>query len=176
MEQYRKQVVKTEKTLTRQQKERIRREKETAQRCRHEKRIQARDEKVFQKVKTQHQRRLKDIQARKERVKEEQTKLTEQQVKQAQRAHQEKQNKRAELTRQQKQEAIARDKKKLVKKQSSKSKSRKGPEIAARSYDEIYSVQIAATLQHQHNVDDVRCTGLPANYESCDETFFPASY
>ena len=159
LKQYRKQVVKTEKALAQQRQERIRKEEEAAQRRRQEKRIQARDEKAFQEVEAQHQRRLKDIQAREERAK-----LTDQQ----------KQNKQAEQARQQKQNAVAFGEKKLVKKQSSKS--RKGPEIAARSHDEIYSVQIAAALQHQHNVDDVKCIGLPASYESCDEAFFPTSY
>ena len=178
LKQYRKQVAKTEKALAQQRQKRIRKEEE-AQRRRHEKRIQARDEKAFQEVEAQHQHRLKDIQAREERAKltrqqeqEEQAKRADQQAEQAQRARQQK-HEQAEQARQSKQEAVARDEKKLVKKQSSKSK---GPEIAARSHDEIYNVQIAAALQHQHNVDDVKCTGLPASYESCDEAFFPTSY
>ena len=96
---------------------------------------------------------------------------------------QQKQNKRAELTRQQnqeatardekkqtrqlKQEVVARDEKKLIKKQSSKS--RKGSKIAARSHDEIYNVQIIVVLQHQYDVDDVKCIGLFASYESCND-------
>ena len=176
LKQYRKQVAKTEKALVQQRQERIQK-KEAAQRRRHEKRIQARDEKAFQEVEAQHQRRLKDIQAREERVREEQAKLTRQQE-QEERVklvnQQAEQAQRAEQARQSKQQAVASGEKKLVKKQPSKN--RKGPEIAARSHDEIYSVQIAAALQHQHNVDDVKCTGLPASYESCDEAFFPTSY
>ena len=89
---------------------------------------------------------------------------------------QQKRNEQAEQTRQSKQQVVAFDEKKLVKKQSSKSKKTVNSETIARSHDEIYSVQIAAALQHQHNVDDVKCTGLSASYESCDEAFFFTSY
>ena len=87
-----------------------------------------------------------------------------------------KQAQRAEQARQSKQQAVAFDEKKLVKKQSSKNKKAVNSKIAARSHDEIYNVQIIVVLQHQHNVDDVKCIGLFASYESCDETFFLASY
>ena len=116
--------------------------------------------------------------------------MADQQAKSAQRTElirQQKQKERIKLTRQQeheqaeqarqlKQETVARDEKKLVKKQSSKSKSRKDSKIAARSHDEIYNVQKIVVLQHQQDVDDVKCTGLPASYESCDEAFFLTSY
>ena len=171
LKQYRKQMVKVEQAQAQQRQERNRKEEEAAQRRRQEKRIQARDEKAFQDVQAQHQRRLKDIQAREERVREEQTKLADQQAESAQRAELTRQQKheQAEQARQSKQEAVARGEKKLVKKQSSKSKKTVNPETTARSHDEIYSVQIAAALQHQHNVDDVKCTGLPASYESCGD-------
>ena len=75
----------------------------------------------------------------------------------------------AEQARQSKQQAVASGEKKLAKKQSSKSKKAVNPETTARSHDEIYSVQIAAALQHQHDVDNIKCTDLPASYESCDD-------
>ena len=80
----------------------------------------------------------------------------------------------AEQARQSKQKVVARDEKKLVKKQSSKSK--KGSTIAARSHDEIYNVQIVVVLQYQYNVDNDKCIDLSASYESCDEVLFLASY
>ena len=104
--------------------------------------------------------------------------MIDQQAESAQRTELTRQQKHEQIeqARQSKQQVVVSDEKKLIKKQSSKSKKAVNSKTTARSHDEIYNVQIIVVLQHQHNVDDVKCIDLSANYENCDEVFFFTSY